>query len=100
MTATPRLRVLRIFGRYQEYGGEEAAARRIHETLKPYLDAEWLKSSTDALLSTANLLKKRHNGANLSLDILTHNWSHYGAYLKRSLLDSHRNRLIINALRV
>jgi hypothetical protein len=55
MTATPRLRVLRIFGRYQEYGGEEAAARRIHETLKPYPDAEWLESSTDALLGKSIL---------------------------------------------
>jgi hypothetical protein len=34
----------------QEYGGEEAAARRIHETLKPYMDAEWFESSTDAML--------------------------------------------------
>ena len=50
MTVQPRLKVLRIFGRYQEYGGEEAAARRIHETLKPYMDAEWFESSTDAML--------------------------------------------------
>jgi glycosyltransferase involved in cell wall biosynthesis len=50
MNATRRLRVLRIFGRYQEYGGEEAAARRIHETLKPYMDAEWFESSTEAML--------------------------------------------------
>ena len=50
MTVQPRLRVLRIFGRYREYGGEEAAARRIHETLKPYMDAEWFESSTDAML--------------------------------------------------
>jgi glycosyltransferase involved in cell wall biosynthesis len=55
MTVTPRLRVLRIFGRYQEYGGEEAAARRIHETLKPYMDAEWFESSTDALLGERRL---------------------------------------------
>jgi hypothetical protein len=59
MTATPRLGVLRIFGRYQEYGGEEAAARRIHETLKPYLDAEWLESSTDALLGKSILERIR-----------------------------------------
>jgi glycosyltransferase involved in cell wall biosynthesis len=50
MTVQPRLTVLRIFGRYREYGGEEAAARRIHETLKPYMDAEWFESSTDAML--------------------------------------------------
>ena len=50
MTVQPRLRVLRIFGRYREYGGEEAAARRIHETLKPYMDAEWFESSTDEML--------------------------------------------------
>jgi glycosyltransferase involved in cell wall biosynthesis len=50
MTVQPRLRVLRIFGRYQEYGGEEAAARRIHETLKPYMDAEWFESSTAEML--------------------------------------------------
>ena len=55
MTLMPRLRVLRIFGRYQEYGGEEAAARRIHETLKPYMDGEWLESSTEALLGNSNL---------------------------------------------
>ena len=55
MTAPPRLKVLRIFGRYQEYGGEEAAARRIHETLKPYMDAEWFESSTDAMLGQTTL---------------------------------------------
>jgi len=53
MTLMPRLRVLRIFGRYREYGGEEAAARRIHETLKPYMDGEWFESSTDAMLGTS-----------------------------------------------
>ena len=59
MTATPRLKVLRIFGRYQEYGGEEAAARRIHETLKPYMDGEWFESSTDAMLGKT-LLDRMH----------------------------------------
>jgi len=53
MIVMPRLRVLRIFGRYREYGGEEAAARRIHETLKPYMNGEWFESSTDALLGTS-----------------------------------------------
>jgi len=53
MTLMPRLKVLRIFGRYRDYGGEEAAARRIHETLKPYMDGEWFESSTDAMLGTS-----------------------------------------------
>jgi len=59
MTARPRLRVLRIFGRYQEYGGEEGAARRIHETLKPYMDGEWFESSSGAMLGETLLDRMR-----------------------------------------
>jgi glycosyltransferase involved in cell wall biosynthesis len=46
----PLPRVLRIFGRYQHYGGEEAVARRIHAELAEVMDADWFESSTDELL--------------------------------------------------
>lgn len=46
----PRPRILRIFARYQQFGGEETVARRIHEDLMPWMDADWFEGSTDELL--------------------------------------------------
>jgi glycosyltransferase involved in cell wall biosynthesis len=46
----PLPRVLRIFGRYQHYGGEEAVARRIQTELADVMDADWFESSTDEFL--------------------------------------------------
>jgi glycosyltransferase involved in cell wall biosynthesis len=43
-------RILRIFARYQQFGGEEKVARKIHEDLMPWMDADWFESSTDELL--------------------------------------------------
>jgi glycosyltransferase involved in cell wall biosynthesis len=45
-----RPRVLRIFSRYQHFGGEEAAARRVHTELAEFMDADWFESSTDEFL--------------------------------------------------
>src|SRR5689334_10052808 len=45
-----RPRVLRLFARYQRFGGEEAAAKRIHAELRDYLEADWFEYSTDDLL--------------------------------------------------
>jgi glycosyltransferase involved in cell wall biosynthesis len=46
----PNPRILRIFSRYQQYGGEEAVARRIHQELAGVMEADWFESSTDTLL--------------------------------------------------
>jgi glycosyltransferase involved in cell wall biosynthesis len=43
-------RILRIFARYQQFGGEETVARKIHEDLMPWMNAEWFEGSTDELL--------------------------------------------------
>jgi glycosyltransferase involved in cell wall biosynthesis len=43
-------RILRIFARYQQFGGEEKVARKIHEDLMPWMEADWFESSTDELL--------------------------------------------------
>jgi glycosyltransferase involved in cell wall biosynthesis len=43
-------RILRIFSRYQHYGGEEAVAKRIHRELAEVMDADWFESSTGTLL--------------------------------------------------
>src|SRR5271166_6481261 len=43
-------RILRIFARYQQFGGEETVARRIHEDLMPWMNADWFEGSTDELL--------------------------------------------------
>jgi glycosyltransferase involved in cell wall biosynthesis len=45
-----RPRVLRVFARYQRFGGEEAVAKRIHADLGGYLEADWFEYSTDDLL--------------------------------------------------
>lgn len=45
-----RPRVLRVFARYQRFGGEEVVAKRIHADLRDYLEADWFEYSTDALL--------------------------------------------------
>ena len=47
------LRILRIFSRYEQYGGEEAVARRIHQELSEVLDADWFESSTGTLLGNS-----------------------------------------------
>jgi glycosyltransferase involved in cell wall biosynthesis len=65
----PPPRILRIFGRYQHYGGEEAIAKRIHRELAEVMDADWFESSTESLLGdsiAARLAapwKVVHNGA-------------------------------------
>jgi glycosyltransferase involved in cell wall biosynthesis len=46
----PLPRVLRIFSRYQHYGGEEEMARRVHAELAEVMEADWLESSTTELL--------------------------------------------------
>jgi glycosyltransferase involved in cell wall biosynthesis len=46
----PNPRILRIFSRYEQYGGEEAVARRIHQELAEVMDADWFESSTETLL--------------------------------------------------
>jgi glycosyltransferase involved in cell wall biosynthesis len=45
-----RPRILRIFSRYQQYGGEEAVVGRIHRELAEVMDADWFESSTGTLL--------------------------------------------------
>jgi glycosyltransferase involved in cell wall biosynthesis len=45
-----RPRVLRVFARYQRFGGEEAVAKRIHADLRDYVEADWFEYSTDELL--------------------------------------------------
>lgn len=41
---------MRVFARYQHFGGEEAVAKRIHADLGDYLEADWFEYSTDDLL--------------------------------------------------
>ena len=43
-------RILRIFARYKQFGGEETVAIKIQEDLRPWLDADWFEGSTDELL--------------------------------------------------
>jgi glycosyltransferase involved in cell wall biosynthesis len=43
-------RVLRIFSRYQQFGGEERIVRQIHEALSRCMDATWFERSSDQLL--------------------------------------------------
>jgi glycosyltransferase involved in cell wall biosynthesis len=43
-------RVLRIFSRYQQFGGEERIVRQIHEALSQCMDATWFERSSDQLL--------------------------------------------------
>ena len=49
----PNPRILRIFSRYEQYGGEEAVARRIHQELAEVMDADWFESSTETLLGNS-----------------------------------------------
>ena len=46
----PLPRILRIFSRYQHYGGEEDVARRVHAELAEVMDADWSESSTAEFL--------------------------------------------------
>ena len=46
----PLPRILRIFSRYQHYGGEEDVARRVHAELAEVMDADWFESSTAEFL--------------------------------------------------
>jgi glycosyltransferase involved in cell wall biosynthesis len=46
----PLPRILRIFSRYQHYGGEEGVARRVHAELAEVMDADWFESSTAEFL--------------------------------------------------
>ena len=46
----PRPRILRIFSRYQHYGGEEDVARRVHAELAEVMEADWFESSTAEFL--------------------------------------------------
>src|SRR6476646_1395004 len=46
-------RILRIFSRYQQYGGEEAVVKRIHRELAEVMDADWFESSTGTLLGSS-----------------------------------------------
>jgi glycosyltransferase involved in cell wall biosynthesis len=48
-----RPRILRLFSRYQQYGGEEAVAKRIHQALAEVMDADWFESSTGMLLGSS-----------------------------------------------
>ena len=48
-----RPRILRIFSRYQQSGGEEAVAKRIHQELAQVMEADWFESSTGALLGNS-----------------------------------------------
>jgi len=48
-----RPRILRIFGRYQQFGGEEAVAKRIHQELAGLMNADWFESSTGSLLGSS-----------------------------------------------
>jgi len=43
-------RILRIFSRYEQYGGEEDMARRAHAELAEVMEADWFESSTAELL--------------------------------------------------
>jgi hypothetical protein len=43
-------RILRIFARYQQFGGEEKVALKIHGYLMSWMDADWFESSTDYLI--------------------------------------------------
>ena len=77
-----RPRILRVFSRYQQYGGEEAAAKRIHQELGEVMDADWFESSTETLL-----------GASLAAKCAAP-WKvvHNGTMLKRLQELQHRNR--------
>jgi glycosyltransferase involved in cell wall biosynthesis len=46
-------RVLRIFSRYQQSGGEETVVQRIHQELEEVMDADWFESSTGTLLGSS-----------------------------------------------
>jgi glycosyltransferase involved in cell wall biosynthesis len=46
----PLPRILRIFSRYQHYGGEEEVARRVHAELAEVMEADWFESSTAEFL--------------------------------------------------
>jgi glycosyltransferase involved in cell wall biosynthesis len=46
----PLPRILRIFSRYQHYGGEEDVARRVHAQLAEVMEADWFESSTGEFL--------------------------------------------------
>ena len=51
-----KIKVLQIFNRYQEYGGEEGSVFRIAESLKKIADVKTYESKTSEILS-ANLGK-------------------------------------------
>jgi glycosyltransferase involved in cell wall biosynthesis len=46
----PLPKILRIFSRYQHYGGEEDVARRVHAELAEVMEADWFESSTAEFL--------------------------------------------------
>jgi glycosyltransferase involved in cell wall biosynthesis len=48
-----RPQILRIFSRYQHYGGEEEAARRVHAELAQVMEADWFESSTAEFLGNS-----------------------------------------------
>lgn len=49
-----RPRVLQIFNRYLEYGGEQASVFRIGDTLQEKADVEYFTTSSDELLASRN----------------------------------------------
>jgi glycosyltransferase involved in cell wall biosynthesis len=49
----PLPRILRIFSRYQHYGGEEDMARRVHAELAEVMEADWFESSTAEFLGNS-----------------------------------------------
>jgi glycosyltransferase involved in cell wall biosynthesis len=46
----PLPRILRIFSRYQHFGGEEEVARRVHAEMAEMMEADWFESSTEEFL--------------------------------------------------
>lgn len=52
----PRQRVLQLFSRYLQYGGEEGSVFRIGETMQDHFDVEYFIASSETLLKSNRLM--------------------------------------------
>lgn len=59
-----RLRILQVFNRYLEYGGEQASVYRIGDTLQSVADVEYLTTSSEQLMGVGGPLGKLKAAAN------------------------------------
>jgi glycosyltransferase involved in cell wall biosynthesis len=53
-----RLRILQVFNRYLEYGGEQASVYRIGDTLQSVADVEYFTTSSEQLMGEGGVLGK------------------------------------------